>query len=257
MTTQPLLLEEEQNAIVLEIFDLATKRASDVIWSAYREDLVHDLVLECLEDLRGGLWDVPRSELARFVERRVRNRRAGCQRKRRRQLIRDRKHLEAITEVPREWMSQELKHEELRFRRFIAENLSVLNPKWVRAHRLVREDNLTYAKAAKALRVSVSAVHKYIACVQRAFRESLPSIGVASPTSTHGGRPAARARVTARIPAQAAEIAVDTTGISPETTRFSAKTTKIAAETTRIVAETTRIGAETLSNRPNASLEAA
>jgi DNA-directed RNA polymerase specialized sigma24 family protein len=184
------LSRKEQDAVLLEIYDLARKHAEEWISAHYREDIVQDVALECLEHLRGGTWATPELGLDRFVELEILNRCVKRRRSRRSGERRDGKYLATITDAPREWMSQELKTEEDRLRDFAAAVRKTLRKGAVRAHLLVRDDHMTYAQAGKQLRVSRERVHERVKEVHRAFRNALPEIGIKAPTSTRGGRPA-------------------------------------------------------------------
>jgi hypothetical protein len=156
---------------------------------------VHELAAIWLERLRAGGWDVPRVDWEEFVVEEIRKRRVEDYRARKRTLARDGVHLQVITDAPREWMSQELKLEEERFRGFLDTVRATLPAKCVKAHAMIRDDQLPYAEIAKKLCVSERCVHEYVKTVHRAFRAALPSVGIAAPKSSRGGRSKATAEV--------------------------------------------------------------
>ncbi len=188
------LSRREQDAVLLEIYDLARKHALVWVRTHYREDIVQDVAVECLERLRDGTWSTPECGLDRFVELRILDRRIKRRRSRCSAEARDGKYLATITDAPREWMSQELKAEEDRLRDFASAVRKTLRKSEVRAHLMVRDDDMTYAQVGKKLRMSRERVHTRIKNVQRVFREALTEIGIEPRTSRHGGRPPRAAR---------------------------------------------------------------
>lgn len=183
------LSRKEQDAVLLEIYGLASKHANEWIHAHYREDIVQDVALDCLERLREGTWVTPVFGLDRFVELEILNRCVKRRRSRGAAERRDARYLAAITDVPREWMSQELKAKEDQLREFAASVRKTLRKSAVRAHLMVRDDHMTYAAAAKRLRVTRERIHTHIKTVHQAFRTALPAIGIEPPTSRRGGRP--------------------------------------------------------------------
>jgi DNA-directed RNA polymerase specialized sigma24 family protein len=181
------LSRTQQDAIVLEIFALATRHAETLVPSSYRDDVVQDLVLECLKGLRYGVWDVPSEELDEYVENCLGNRRASHRRSRLRAMIRQLEYLGATGDAPREWMSQDHKLEEDRLRDFARQVRRTLPAKWVRAHAMVRDERMTYAEVARKLKTTAKCVHNYVTAVQNAFRQALPSIGIEPQKSARGG----------------------------------------------------------------------
>jgi len=193
------LSRKEQDAILLEIYVLAGKHALEWISAQYRADIVHDIALACLERLRDGTWTAPELGLDRFVELQILDRCVKRRRSRRSAEQRDAKYLASVVDAPREWMSQELKREEDRLREFAATVRKTLSKGERRAHLLVRDDGITYAQAAKKLRIPRGLVHTRIKTVHRAFRAAMKEIGIEPPASTRGGRPTRPVRRASRL----------------------------------------------------------
>jgi DNA-directed RNA polymerase specialized sigma24 family protein len=190
-----LLPESEQDAILMRLIGVAWVKVLELVRHCYREDMVQDLVVEWLADLRAGTWSHPPEGLDAYVENAVRQRRVESFRHRRRTLQRDAIHLEIISGAPREWMSQDLKLEADRLDAFADAVRATLPRRYVRAHRMVRDDGMSYAEVARTLRTSVASIHKFVAIVQRAFRKALRGTGAEPMPSVRGGRPPrARAR---------------------------------------------------------------
>ncbi len=189
--------EPEQDAVLLRVYALAKRHANELVGFRRRDDLVQNLALRWLERLRAGTWDVTPEEWDEFVVAEIWDRKDGGRRQRRRAMRRAAIHLEIVTNEPREWMSPELQLEEESLRDFAEQVRHTLPRKCVRAHRLVRDDAMTYAQAAKTLRVSKGDVHESIKTVHRAFRGALPKVGIEPSTSPRGGGPGrARRRAT-------------------------------------------------------------
>jgi RNA polymerase sigma factor (sigma-70 family) len=178
----------EQNALLLQIYDLAHRVAREWIPAQRRDDVVHDFSLRCLERLRAGEWTAPICSLERYIELQLIGRKANFRRNRRRTARRDAGYLDVMTEAPREWMSQELETEERRLRAFTDRVRDSLPKKAVNAHALHRDDGLSYREVAKKLRVSSNDVHRYMKQVHERFREMLPTLGIEPPLSHRGGR---------------------------------------------------------------------
>ncbi len=176
-----------------------------VVWvrAHYRDDVVQNVALECLERLRARTWVTPTLGLDRYVELRVLDIRIKRRRSRNRDEQRDARYLRTFIDAPREWMSQELKGEEDRLREFAATVRKTLRRGEVRAHLLVRDDNMTYAKAAKTLRIPRERVHTRMTIVHHAFRTALKEIGIEPHASTRGGRPRRAVSSKTRLPRSA------------------------------------------------------
>jgi DNA-directed RNA polymerase specialized sigma24 family protein len=191
------LSEAEQDAVLLRIYALAQHHAQELVGSRRREDLVQDLALDWLERLRAGTFDVVPAEWDEFVVAEIWDRKDGVRRSRRRAARRDLRYLEIIANAPREWMSPALRFEEEGLREFAEQVRQTLPGKCVRAHRLVRDDQMTYTEAGKRLGISRRRVHEYLKTVHRAFRGALPAVDITPSSSRRGGRPArARRRAT-------------------------------------------------------------
>jgi len=176
------LSEPEQDEILIRIYALAQYHARKHVRPGYREDMVQNLALEWLERLRAGTWDVKREAWNEFVISELRNHKTADRRKRRREMTRDAIHLETISNARREWMSPELRLEEEGLQDFAEQIRATLPRKCVRAHRLVRDEGMTYTEAAKKLRVSPHLAHDYVKTVHRVFRRALPAIDIEPPT---------------------------------------------------------------------------
>ena len=198
MTQTRVVTETEQDELLLRIHAIAIVQAEKNVRSGYREDIVHDVLLQCLEALRAGTFNPDIGNLDDWVKRCLRNHAVDNRRRRRALMERDGAHLTEIDDAPREWMSQELKLEEDRLRDFANRIFKTLPEKCVVGHHLVREDQETYAEAGKKLGVSDEAIHKYVGTVQRAFRNALPTIGITPPPSVRGGRLSRNAKARTR-----------------------------------------------------------
>jgi DNA-directed RNA polymerase specialized sigma24 family protein len=184
------LSESVQDSILMRLIGVAWVKVLRLVRACYRDDMVQDLIAEWLAALRAGTWNYPPEGLDEYVESAVRQRLTGNLRHRQRSLHRDHVHAEIIAGAPREWMSQDLKIESDRLDAFAEAVRATLPRKYVRAHRMVRDDGLTYAEAARRLRTSVASIHKYVTVVQRTFRAALRGSGVEPMPSVRGGRPA-------------------------------------------------------------------
>jgi DNA-directed RNA polymerase specialized sigma24 family protein len=182
------LSRTQQDAIVLEIFALATRHAETLVPCSYRDDVVQDLVLECLKGLRYGVWDVPHEALEEYVESCLRNRRTSHRRSRLRAMIRHLEYLTSMSGVESEWMSPEHPLEEARLREFVRRVRRKLPALWVRAHGMVRDKRMRYAEAARKLHTTSKCVHNYVTAVQNAFRQAMPTIGIEPKKSERGGQ---------------------------------------------------------------------
>jgi DNA-directed RNA polymerase specialized sigma24 family protein len=182
--------ESEQNAVLLRMYALAQQHAEELVGSRYRDDLVHDLTLEWLEDLRAGDWDVSVEGSDDFVIGAILNRKSDDRRQRRRAMARDAVYLEFLKNALREWMSPEFQLEEKELRDFAEQIHDTLPRKCLRAHRMVRDDEMSYAEVGKRLRVSADRVHDYIKTVHRAFRRALPTVDITPSTSRRDPTPA-------------------------------------------------------------------
>jgi hypothetical protein len=196
------LSRKEQDALLLDIYASAQKHALVWVRAHYREDIVQEVALECLERLRARTWVTPALGLDRYVELRVLDRRIK-RRSRHYAEQRDARYLRTFVDAPREWMSQELKGEEDRLRDFAAAVRKTLRRGDVRAHLLVRDDNMTYAKAARTLRIPRERIHTRLTTVHHAFRAALNEIGIEPHASTRGGRPRRPVRRSTRLPRSA------------------------------------------------------
>jgi DNA-directed RNA polymerase specialized sigma24 family protein len=179
---------EEQDATVLAIFATATRQARDLVPNSYRDDVVQILMVDCLKSLRYGLWTDPAEGLDRFVEDSLRRRRTSHRRKRLRRMIRDFEQVMALSGIENEWMSSDYGVDEDRLGAFVRRVYRRLPARWVRAHKLIRVEHLTYAEAARKLRTSPKCVNHYVTAVQNVFREALSEIGVEPQSSTRGGQ---------------------------------------------------------------------
>lgn len=180
-----------QDQILVALYALAKVKVEELVPGCYREEVVHELAVAWLERLRAGGWDLPREDWEDFVVGEIRKRRVEDYRGRKRTLARDAIHLRIITDAPREWMSQDLMLEEERLRGFTDAVRGTLPAKCVKAHAMIRDDQLTYAQVAKRLRVSERCVHEYVKTVHRTFRNALPSVGIETPKQRRGARPQA------------------------------------------------------------------
>jgi DNA-directed RNA polymerase specialized sigma24 family protein len=180
-----------QNQILLALYALAKVKVEELVPGCYREEVVHELAVAWLERLRAGGWDLPREDWEDFVVGEIRNCRVEDYRGRKRTLARDAIHLRIVTDAPREWMSQDLMLEEQRLRGFTDTVRGTLPAKCVKAHAMIRDDQLTYAEVAKKLHVSERCVHEYVKTVHRTFRAALPSVGIEAPKQQRAVRPRA------------------------------------------------------------------
>jgi hypothetical protein len=57
----------EQDALLLRIYTIATRKAATVIRSRFRTDIVQDVILSCLEALRAGTFTANPSALDAFI----------------------------------------------------------------------------------------------------------------------------------------------------------------------------------------------
>jgi hypothetical protein len=71
------LSEAEQDVILLQLYDLASRHAAERVRASRRDDLVQDLALKWLERLRNGTWDVPAEQFDAFVLDAVQHRRTA------------------------------------------------------------------------------------------------------------------------------------------------------------------------------------
>jgi DNA-directed RNA polymerase specialized sigma24 family protein len=197
------LSRKEQDALLLDIYASAQKHALVWVRAHYREDIVQEVALECLERLRARTWVTPALGLDRYVELRVLDRRIKRRRSRHFAERRDARYLRTFVDAPREWMSQELKGEEDRLRDFAAAVRKTLSKGEVRAHLLVRDDDMTYAKAAKILRIPRERIHTRMTTVHHVFRAALKEIGIEPHASTRGGRQRRPVRSSTRLPRSA------------------------------------------------------
>ena len=178
----------EQDAIVLALYESATRQAKELVPGSYRDDVIQILMVDCLKSLRYGLWTDPPEGLDGFVEDALRRRRTSHRRKRLRRMIRDYEQVMALSGIENEWMSGEHAVEGDRLSAFVRRVYRGLPALWVRAHKLIRVDHLTYVEAARRLRTSPKCVNHYVTAVQNAFREALPEIGIEPQCSTRGAR---------------------------------------------------------------------
>ena len=137
----------EQDAIVLAIYASAIRQAKELVPGSYRDDVVQILMVDCLKSLRYGLWADPPEGLDAFVEDSLRRRRTSHRRKRLRRMIRDFEQVTALSGMENEWMSSEHAVEEDRLSGFVRRVYRRLPSLWVRAHKLIRVEHLTYAEA--------------------------------------------------------------------------------------------------------------
>ena len=179
----------EQDAFLLEIYAIANRVAEEKkLEQAKGEDVVHDLILDCLRALR---WEMDvhwGASLQKFVEQELVDRLWRGDKSRLARKVRERAFYEVIEDAPREWMSQDLKMEADTLEDFAASVRRTLPPAVGKAHRLVRDERLTYAQAARKVRRSSAFVHRAVTRVQEAFRARMPAMDIEPPRSTHGGR---------------------------------------------------------------------
>jgi RNA polymerase sigma factor (sigma-70 family) len=176
---QPTRREKKQNRLIPEIYELAGRHAAGLVGRQRRADVVHDVILECIEIIRAGEWTAPGEGLDRFVQYRVWSRRNSAYRTRRRDAVRDAEFLRVIDGAPREWMSEDLLRREEEAGELQRRVSLTLPAKWRRVHRLVRDERLTYEQCANTVGISTSTVHKYIHLAQAVYRRAMSGVSIA------------------------------------------------------------------------------
>jgi DNA-directed RNA polymerase specialized sigma24 family protein len=177
----------EQDAILLELYVLAERHAKQWVGSQTRDDVVQELALGWLRALRRGRWTAPTEGLDRYVERRIIGRRIERLRSGARDARRDAHYLAAIIGTSCDLIAPGHGLDEAQLERFVRRIRRKLPALWVRAHKLVRVERLTYAEAARKLCTTPKCVHNYVTAVQNAFRNALPEIGIEPQAATRGG----------------------------------------------------------------------
>jgi DNA-directed RNA polymerase specialized sigma24 family protein len=178
------LTEDEQNALLLKLYAAAKRVAR----SRRAEDQIHDFIANCLVAMRNGSFNPEIENMDTFVRQCLRCDRMDLLESRKAAEARDAEHLVEIVAAPREWMDQSLALDSQRLQSFTQSIRDTLDPVSLEAHRLVREDRLTYAQAGRRLHVSPAMIHKHVTTVQCAFRHTLFAVGIQPTRNTRGGR---------------------------------------------------------------------
>jgi hypothetical protein len=195
----PILMREclqltiaEQDGLLVRIYELAQRTPRRIAGRFSRDDVIQDVALACLIELRAGRWTIPPEEIDEEVARRMRNRATSSRRSARRALARDVAHLIGIESAPREWMSQQLELDTKHYDQFIERVYDSLPRRIVRLHRLIRDDGLTYDGAARIMGVSPRMAHEQVSFVQGLFRSAMVAAGIATPRLARSEGPRGR-----------------------------------------------------------------
>jgi hypothetical protein len=179
----------EQDGLLVRIYELAQRTPRRIAGRFSRDDVIQDVALACLIELRADRWTIPPEEIDEEVARRMRNRAASSRRSARRALARDVAHLIGIESAPREWMSQQLELDTKHYDQFIERVYDSLPRRIVRLHRLIRDDGVSYDGAARIMGVSPRMAHEQVSLVQGSFRSAMVALGIEVPRVSRGGRP--------------------------------------------------------------------
>jgi RNA polymerase sigma-70 factor (ECF subfamily) len=168
---------------------------------ARADDIAQEVVLDYLRRLRSGRGVQP-ERLDAYVATIVLRRRSDMRLRRRRGAARDWTYLCEITASRRAWMDPEVNMRERELEALYRRTLDSLPLRCRQAFLAVREQELSYAEAARSLGVSVKMIAKYITQAQRVFRGALRKQGIRVPREKGGETPVAFVpRVTESVPA--------------------------------------------------------
>jgi len=179
------------DSLLLEIHQQVRTIAGRLMSSDRADDVTQDVLVDCLESMRAGTWQVAPDALEAYLVCMVLRRRADERRRERRATRRGERFMREITASTHTWMHQEAKLEERELTVLYEGTLAALGPMCRRAFVLVRETGLSYAEAAEELGVSKKAVAAQITRALRVFRDVLEERGIVVPEekpSKGGGR---------------------------------------------------------------------
>lgn len=197
-SAQPL----QGDALVVEIHKQVRTIAGNLMSHDRADDVTQDVLLDCLERMRDGTWNVAPEHLEAHLVCVVLRRRSDTRKRRGRTASRDAHFLKDISASTHTWMHQEAKLEQRELTALYEEVLSALGPMCRRAFVLVREAGLSYAEAAEELGVSEKSVAAQITRAQRVFRDVLRERAIVVPME--------------RLPSGIqAEISADEDGVPP------------------------------------------
>lgn len=171
--------EQEIETLLVEITRLARQFARKL--SRRRrgaDDLVEDVVLECLTAIRAGRWRRNAARLPAIVSNLVRRRAIDGLRSRQRAEKREAEFARELFEGSRAWMRPDAELEERELADVRKQALASLPPACRQAFLLVRDDGLSYDDAARMLGVSRSGISAFVVKAQRKLRVELANAGI-------------------------------------------------------------------------------
>jgi RNA polymerase sigma-70 factor (ECF subfamily) len=171
--------EVRLETLLVEIARLAREFArSNNVKARHVDDLVQDVVLECLVSIREGQWNGDEAPLPKIVGRIVRCRAVDALRHRQRTAAREADFSREVNETSHAWMAPDAVAEERELQALHEKALAALPPACRRAYVMVREEGFSYAQAATILGVSRSGVSAFVVKAQRKLRGQLKRRGI-------------------------------------------------------------------------------
>jgi RNA polymerase sigma-70 factor (ECF subfamily) len=176
--------------LLVQVIEIARDAAARIVSGDDADDVVQQVVMDCLIRMREHRWKVSREHLTGVVRRMVLWRAIDGWRTRGRRRARETEHARELSEGTHAWMSPDLMHEDRELRDLQEQTLGAIPRVCRRAYVMVRLEDLSYEEAAERLGVSPRTVKSHVARAQRRFREELERLGIQAPY--RNGRAAAK-----------------------------------------------------------------
>jgi len=173
---------ERQDALVLEIAALAREFALQFARRSQVDDVVQNVVLECLVLIRTGRWPVA-SSLPSLLNRIVRRRTYDQILRRRRATMREKQHSSAIRPADPSGMSPLLEMENAEVMAACEEALAHMRANPAAIYRAVRQEGWSTREVAKRLKLSVNSVSAHLRRADRGVRSELLALDLMPETT--------------------------------------------------------------------------
>jgi RNA polymerase sigma factor (sigma-70 family) len=168
--TQPPADAEIQ--LLTEISRIARGFARRRYPSDIADDVAQTVVLECLEKIRAGTWNVRQQSLRVLVRRIARGKGANYVRREVRLAEREEEYGREIAEARHEWMEPDAANREHEIEAFRERAMAMLPPRSRRIYELVR-DGMSYDEAAQQLGIKRPTVAWHVYTANQKIRQAL------------------------------------------------------------------------------------
>ena len=165
--------------LLAEVARLARRQAGLTLPSDAADDVAQDVAFAVLETLRKGQPVPEGALLIGLIRRMVRCRAADRLRREQRRAARESTYARERVDRRPAWMCPAAAFDESEVQRFRESTLYELKEPCRRAFVMVREEQVTVARAAEALSVSRTTIRSYVVSAERSFRRRLGEMGLA------------------------------------------------------------------------------